>query len=205
MYADVLEFHRRAYKFIRRRCRSTVSHVQPQPDPNTNLTVAWTFFFGSLWDNFDSRFKSILAELAYHGDLVDKEASAIDVVTSSKHQKEDAERFEKQEKEWKNVKLSATLSWLGLSSHVVDSKLDSLTRDCSPGACDWLLEHPKIKQWLQDQDPCSVVWLHGKPGAGETKMTANGFVTDSSRQKRPRRQPYPASGRDCFGCNFSLL
>lgn len=98
-----------------------------------------------MWDNFDSRFKSILADLAYHSDLIDKEAIAIDIAASLRHQKEDAERFEKQEQEWKKAKLGTTLSWLGFGSHVVDHKLDNLTRDCSPGACDWLLKHPKVE------------------------------------------------------------
>jgi len=131
-----------------------------------DVLVAWAFFFGSMWANFDTRFKSILANLAYHSDLIDKEAISIDIAASSKRRKEDVERFEKQEKEWKSAKLNATLSWLGFATHVVDDKVDNLTRDCSPGICDWLLKHPSIEPWLQDQDPCSVVWLHGKPGAG---------------------------------------
>jgi hypothetical protein len=124
-----------------------------------------------MWDNFDSRFKSILADLAYHSDLVEKEAISIDIAASAKHQKDDAERFEKQEKEWKSAKLNAALSWLGFGGHVVDTKLDNLVRDSSLGTCEWLLKHPKIEPWLQDQGPCSVVWLHGKPGAGESKTT----------------------------------
>jgi hypothetical protein len=150
----------------------------PRHGSNTvtaDLTIAWSFFFSSMWDNFDSRFKSILADLAYHSDLVEKEAIAIDIAASSKHQKEDAERFEKQEKEWKHAKLNAALSWLGFGSHFVDPKLDTLIRDCSPGSCEWLMQHPKIEPWLQDQDPCSIVWLHGKPGAGELKTAQGGF------------------------------
>ncbi|PVI02267.1 hypothetical protein DM02DRAFT_702449 [Periconia macrospinosa] len=153
MYADVLEFHRRAYKFVRRR--------------------GWKFFFSSMWDNFDSRFKSILADLAYHSDLVDKEAVAVDIAASLRYQKEDAERFEKQEQEWKNAKLSAALSWLGFGNHVVDHIPDNLTRDCSPGACDWIFKHAKMEPWLQDQGACSIVWLCGKPGAGKSVLTAS--------------------------------
>jgi hypothetical protein len=119
-----------------------------------------------MWDNFDSRFKSILANLAYHSDLVDKEAVSFDIVASANHRKEDLERFKKQKREWKNAKLNATLSWLGFSSQVVDYKLDKLTRSCSQESCEWLLKHPKVIPWLDNKDKSSVVWLHGKPGAG---------------------------------------
>lgn len=136
-----------------------------------------------MWDNFDSRFKSILADLAHHSDLVEKEAIAIDIAASLRHQKEDIERFEKQEQEWRNAKLNAALSWLGFGNHVVDHTPDNLTRDCSPGVCDWFLKHPKIEPWLQDQDPCSIVWLHGKPGAGKSRIAFASISVDTHTGK----------------------
>jgi hypothetical protein len=140
-----------------------------------------------MWANFDTRFRAILANLAYHSDLIDKEAISIDIAASSKRREEDVERFEKQEREWKDAKLNATLSWLGFGSHFVDDKVDDLTRDCLPGTCDWLFEHPKIKPWLQDQNQCAVVWLHGKPGAGQSTKRAAHIATNSNgRQKRPQ-------------------
>ncbi|RYN71715.1 hypothetical protein AA0117_g9282 [Alternaria alternata] len=85
VFSDIVEFHRRAYKFVRRR--------------------SWTIFFGSMWAGFETRFNGILKDLAYHSELVDKEASAADIAEAFKRSKVDDEKWEQQEREWNSVSI----------------------------------------------------------------------------------------------------
>ena len=71
-YADILEFHRRTYKFLRRK--------------------SWQIFFSSMWAHFDSRFGAILAILAYHKDLVDKEAVAANIAEAKERREQQIEQ-----------------------------------------------------------------------------------------------------------------
>jgi hypothetical protein len=48
------------------------------------------------------------------------------------------------------------------------------------GSGKWLLEKPAFKKWLND-DRSSVLWLHGIPGSGKTKLTS--LVVDQMRGK----------------------
>ncbi|GAB1314764.1 hypothetical protein MFIFM68171_04974 [Madurella fahalii] len=63
-YSDIIEFHRRAYKFVARR--------------------SWKFFFMTSWAYFDVRFDSILTSMARHRDSIDQEAVTIDILEAKK-------------------------------------------------------------------------------------------------------------------------
>ncbi|USP82247.1 hypothetical protein yc1106_09521 [Curvularia clavata] len=80
VYSDIIEFHQRAYKFVRRK--------------------SWATFFGSMWAGFESRFNGILERLAYHSKLVDKEATAADIAEAIRRNKADDKKWEQQEREW---------------------------------------------------------------------------------------------------------
>lgn len=58
-YADILEFHRQAYKFFTQR--------------------VWRRLFDTSWTGFDRRFKGILDNLSRNAELVEKEATAADI------------------------------------------------------------------------------------------------------------------------------
>ncbi|KAI4607631.1 hypothetical protein J4E83_009528 [Alternaria metachromatica] len=85
VYSDIVEFHRRAYKFVKRK--------------------SWSIFFSSMWAGFESRFNGIMKNLAYHTELADKEAAAADIAESVRRSKADDENWEQQE--WKSMICSA--------------------------------------------------------------------------------------------------
>ncbi|KAI4684058.1 hypothetical protein J4E81_009221 [Alternaria sp. BMP 2799] len=119
VYSDIVEFHRRAYKFVKRK--------------------SWSIFFSSMWAGFESRFNGILKNLAYHTELADKEAAAADIAESVRRSKADDENWEQQEREW--TAHEATDLWLG------DSAKNPLLWLCGkPGAgksmiCSALVQH----------------------------------------------------------------
>ncbi|KAJ4304939.1 hypothetical protein N0V90_000467 [Kalmusia sp. IMI 367209] len=153
VYVDVLEFHRRAYKFVRRK--------------------SWAIFFGSMWAGFESRFGDILKSLEYHKELADKEAVATDISAAIACSKEDSNRWEQQEREWKALKVRSVLSWLATDEIPPEDMLEKHTQDCLPHSCEWFVQHPMTQSWLKDSADTDILWLYGKPGSGKSVLCSN--------------------------------
>ena len=77
VYSEILDFHRHVYKFLRRRGEFELSSPK---DTRADTHQAWHIFFDSMWKDFGARFASILQSLAKHRDLVDKEATSIELL-----------------------------------------------------------------------------------------------------------------------------
>ncbi|CAN9080703.1 unnamed protein product [Alternaria alternata] len=169
VFSDIVEFHRRAYKFVRRK--------------------SWTIFFGSMWAGFETRFNGILKDLAYHSELVDKEASAADITEAFRRSKVDDEKWEQQEREWNSVsiywyeycmntktdfslwiqaKVHKVLGWLETNDTMPADILDRHLQDYLPDSCDWFVQHKETQLWLKDVMKNPLLWLCGKPGAGKS-------------------------------------
>jgi hypothetical protein len=58
-----------------------------------------------MWAGFESRFNGILQTLAYHIDLLDKEAAAADISDAVRRNKANEEEWEQQQREWNAVSL----------------------------------------------------------------------------------------------------
>ncbi|CAN9085629.1 unnamed protein product [Alternaria alternata] len=148
VFADIVEFHRRAYKFVRRR--------------------SWAIFFGSMWAGFESRFNGLLKNLTYHSELVDKEASAADIAEAFRRSKINDEKWEQQEREWNSAKVQTVLGWLETSDTMPADILEHHLQDCLPNSCDWFVQHEETQLWLEDATKNPLLWLCGKPGAGKS-------------------------------------
>ncbi|KAL8722712.1 MAG: hypothetical protein Q9181_007432, partial [Wetmoreana brouardii] len=160
-YEDLLEFHRRAYKFFRQR-------------------VAWTILFESIWKNFNFRFHGILENLRKHRDLIDQEAATIDITESKawrdRHLEqirqwrlERAHGLEVKEKERLASQIRETVGWLGASEEQEDIHA-KLLRAYESKEAHWLLSESVLLSWIEDGRDCPVVWLNGKPGADFDKV-----------------------------------
>jgi len=119
-----------------------------------------------MWAGFESRFHGILRSLAYHSELVDKEAIAVDISDAVRRHKEESEKWEQQEREWDASKIRTVLSWLGTSDRLPADILARHMRDYLPRSCDWFNQHNKTQLWLGDGAGNALLWLYGKPGAG---------------------------------------
>ncbi len=119
-----------------------------------------------MWAGFESRFSTILSRLAYHNELLDKEALAADISNAVKHNKEEAENWEQQEREWEALKVRTVLSWLETSGPLPEDTLERHSQYCLPSSCDWFIQHEQTQSWLKDGTGNALLWLYGKPGAG---------------------------------------
>ncbi|KAI1173029.1 hypothetical protein F4777DRAFT_601066 [Nemania sp. FL0916] len=143
-YADILDFHHRAYKFIRKR--------------------PWKLFFCTLWNGFGVRFNSILASMAAHRQQFDQEADTIDIIESKQQRERLAALVTAQERERIQLQRQSVIAWLALDSLPQDDHREILLRDCLQGSCDWIIKQQKVASWIEINSEMPVVWLYGKPG-----------------------------------------
>jgi hypothetical protein len=120
-----------------------------------------------MWAGFETRFSAILERLAYHSDLLEKEANAIDISEAVKRHNENTEWWEKQEREWHAVKVRDVLLWLRTNESSPEETFDRHCRDSLPDSCDWFVQQDKIRLWQKDGTENALVWVTGKPGAGQ--------------------------------------
>ncbi|MCJ1262293.1 hypothetical protein MMC22_002163 [Lobaria immixta] len=152
IYSDILEFHRRVYKFFRRK--------------------AWHFWFAFDWGLFERRFKSILEKLSSHCDLLDKEAAAIHFFEMKKmrdlRQREDEEFEERRQRQL----AQEVLSWLSAAEDVQEEHLHNLADKRQPGTCDWILDDDQMVSWVEDEKGDPIFWMTGIPGAGKSFLSS---------------------------------
>ncbi|KAK4993862.1 hypothetical protein LTR50_000075 [Elasticomyces elasticus] len=147
VYADIVEFHRRAYKFF--------------------TATGWKRFFDSAWSRFDDRFKGILDSLRKNADLVDREANSHQIVLMLDWRAKALEDIEKRLQDNSKQQFVTVLNWLDAGKDEQENQLDTLAGKCHRGTCDWLFQQPKVISWLDDRSGPPVLWLKGKPGSGK--------------------------------------
>ena len=158
IYADILEFHRRAYKFFRRK--------------------GWRNIFNSAWSSFGIRIKMIVHSLDRHTDWLDREASSLDIVEAKQWRAKLQEDALRQELQRSELQLRDALTWLTKEDQ--DDVLENLSRRCQAGTCDWLFENDKIVSWI-GEEPSTIAskidtagartfWLRGIPGSGKSML-----------------------------------
>lgn len=179
-YADILEFHRRAYKYFRQRGRFTCAQYLwwLRLTQRLSQNIAWKLLFDSLWKTFKLRFDAILQRLRKHRDLVDKEAQATDIADSRAWRANQLELMEtwrielderigEIERDRWNRQTREAVTWLGAS----EEHDDILMRISS--ACEnshWAISHPQIVSWLGHDGDAQPIWLNGNPGTGKSLL-----------------------------------
>ena len=148
IYSDIIEFHQRAYKFFRRK--------------------AWHVWFAFDWGLFERRFKLILQRLELHCDLLDKEAAAahfseMKQFRDKRQLEEDA--FEGERKYRMTLEVSG---WLSAVEDQQEEHLHRLSDNRQPGTCNWVLQDPQVRPWIEDDSGDGMLWLTGIPGAGKS-------------------------------------
>ncbi|KAL5382784.1 hypothetical protein DPSP01_006342 [Paraphaeosphaeria sporulosa] len=162
-YADILQFHKHAYIFIRR--------------------SGWRLLFITSWGRFQRRFDNLLEDLKRHGELIDSEANSHNIVEAGRMRteirqwrEESLDQVKRDEEERASSHFRSVLSWLKIDESEQLSICDSIFDEGSkyPGTCSWVTRHTKIRLWLQQQQTNPVVWLQGNPGTG--KSVASGQI-----------------------------
>jgi len=135
-------------------------------DSRANHGLGWHVVFDSLWKDFDSRFSGILESLSRHRDLVDREASSINIAEARSARIRAEEDIMRREKERQAYRLQDSISWLAVSDDNLEDELDRLLRRRQPGTCKWFIDNPQISSWISDCKRDPIIWLKGIPGAG---------------------------------------
>ncbi|KAI0883700.1 uncharacterized protein GGS22DRAFT_194950 [Annulohypoxylon maeteangense] len=160
-YADILQFHKHAYKFVHR--------------------SGWKLLFLTSWGRFQNRFDNIFQDLDRHGELIDKEAEAHHISDLQKLRqdiytwKEESQDKTKQfEEEQAATKYRSIISWLNADESEQLTIFDSISAEGSkyPGTCSWALKDKKISSFLQQRPETNVLWLQGGPGTGKSVLSA---------------------------------
>ncbi|KAF8856921.1 hypothetical protein BDZ45DRAFT_624593 [Acephala macrosclerotiorum] len=159
-YADILQFHKHAYKFVKR--------------------SGWKLMFLTSWGRFQSRFDNILEDMKRHGELVDKEANAYDIAEARQMRQdirawreESLEQVERLEKEQAAKQYKSIMSWLKADESDQLAIFDAISTEGTkfPGTCSWILSNPKIRSWLEKKPDHSMLWLQGIPGSGKSVLS----------------------------------
>src|SRR5438046_2692789 len=134
------------------------------------VLAGWKIFFKTLWAGFDRRFKGILESLARHSELVDKEASSIDIAEAKEWRSRLMEDTARKEQERSITQFHAALSWLEVKDYEQIEQEEELDRQFNlhhAHSCDWIQKNPKARSWMRPGKEELVLWLNGKPGAGK--------------------------------------
>ncbi|EEU35842.1 uncharacterized protein NECHADRAFT_20921, partial [Fusarium vanettenii 77-13-4] len=158
-YADILEFHKHAYKFVRR--------------------SGWKLMFLTSWGRFERKFNNILEDLRQHGSLIDQEANARDISEAKKMReeirawrKESQSQLSREETEQSAKQFEAIASWLKTNESDQLAIFDSISLEVAEhqGTCGWILKNPKISSWLQNKPNTPALWLQGPAGTGKSVL-----------------------------------
>ncbi|KAK2808656.1 hypothetical protein FQN50_004520 [Emmonsiellopsis sp. PD_5] len=158
IYADILEFHKRAIRFF-----------------SGNV---WHQVIRSAWKDFNVRFKQILDSLRSHKELIHRQSDLLHVVQYQKDRLIWNQKFDQIEEAGRKRKYLAVMEWTSCGRNKSDHESFVETRGEYKGSGDWILEHEKLKDWKKTSKPASsALWLNGIPGAGKT-ILASAIIDD---------------------------
>ena len=148
VYNDIIEFHRRAYKFFRRK--------------------AWHIWFAFDWGLFERRFKLILQRLALHCDLLDKEAAAAHFFEMKQFRDKRQLEEDTFERQRQHQMAQDVFRWLSAAEDQQEEYLHRISDSRQPETCDWILEDLRMRPWIEDDCGDAILWMNGIPGAGKS-------------------------------------
>lgn len=133
--------------------------------------------FDSLWKSFILRFQGILEGLRKHRDLIDAEANVISITEAKSWRSEQigqinqwrlkqADEIDKAERERLASQTREAVAWLNAGEEQ-ENRLTKLSRASNGTSDHWALKEATVLLWIEQGREPSIVWLNGKPGAGE--------------------------------------
>ena len=115
-----------------------------------------------------------MTNLAYHRDLVDREACSFDIVEATPSRKKTEEEISKAEAERESSHLQAVLTWLCVDDLPQEDNLWRLKDKRSGGTCDWIFNTPQYQNWVKTVPKGPWLWLTGIPGSGKSPGPSSG-------------------------------
>ncbi|KAM0344892.1 hypothetical protein ACHAPU_007025 [Fusarium lateritium] len=161
-YADILSFHKHAYKFVRR--------------------SGWKLMFTTSWGRFQRRFNNILEDLKQHGTLVDLEASARNISQAkimrddiNKWREESEARVRQEDVEQSAKQYESIVSWLQVNDTDQIAIMESISSEAAEyqDTSGWLLKDKRVRSWASNQPDTPALWLKGSAGTGKSVLTTH--------------------------------
>ncbi|CAG1972118.1 unnamed protein product [Fusarium graminearum] len=158
-YADILKFHKYAYKFVRR--------------------SGWKLIFSASWGRFQRKFGNILDDLKHHGALIDLEANAHNISQSKKMRddirrwrEESENRVRQEDNEHTAKQYGSIVSWLKVNDVDQLAIVDSISSEVEKyqGTCGWILQNKRIRSWADAKPNTPALWLKGSAGTGKSVL-----------------------------------
>ena len=150
VYSDITEFIQQSYKIFRRK--------------------AWHVLFTVSWGLFEKRLSKIIERLSLHRDLLDKEAAAAHYLEMRKFKDKCQAEEDAFEARTCNMMTRDVLGWLSAGEDRQEERIDRISDVCQSEACDWVLEDPQVRLWIQDDCGDAILWMTGIPGAGKSYL-----------------------------------
>lgn len=179
-YADILEFHKHAYKFVRRRSES--SGPLNQLVRSADTITDWKLFFLTSWHRFQRRFDNIFENLQRHEALIDKEANAYNIAEAQQMRREirawreeSNQKFEQNETEQSFQQFESIVSWLKFDESDQLQTFNTLLEETIkyPGTCAWVLQNKKMASMLQTRPDVPLLWVQGAAGTGKSVLASS--------------------------------
>ena len=148
--------------------------------------------FLTSWGRFQRHFSGILDDLTKHGELIDKETNAENIIEARK-MRQDLETWRTEslasmaraQREQTTRQVQGVIAWLRLDDSDQLSLLDNLSEVGArhPGTVSWVLKKRQMSSWMQCTTENQFVWLHGKPGTGKSVIVAQlvGFLATAGQ------------------------
>ncbi|OBT70089.1 hypothetical protein VE03_00429 [Pseudogymnoascus sp. 23342-1-I1] len=153
IYADILEFHRRALVIFKRK--------------------AWKQLFHSTWKDFNAHFRRLLDSLRNNAALIGQQATLVEIKENQRARKEQEKHILDTERGELQRQALSVISKLSPADYELDYDNASVNWMKGQSFGLWLLENTKVKAWLDPTDAnANLLWLKGIPGAGKTILTS---------------------------------
>lgn len=180
-YADILQFHKHAYKFVKRSGMFASSLLPLFFFPFTSdIRIGWKLLFLTSWGRFQRRFDNIIEDLGRHGDLIDKGANARNIAEAREMRRdirlwreENVEKVQAFEKQQSIKQYQSIIAWMNIDETDQLAIFESTMAEGRnyPGTCAWILKHSKISSWLSKRPESPILWLQGTPGSGKSVIS----------------------------------
>ncbi|KAH7389091.1 hypothetical protein BKA64DRAFT_711194 [Cadophora sp. MPI-SDFR-AT-0126] len=128
------------------------------------------------WQPFEDKFGDIEANFTHHVNILRMAAQAQHLGASYSQQEAIRNGFDKAEGERKRIQTREQieerkqfLEWV--SDIDYEATFDEIIKKKHPGTGEWLLTHRTFKYWVNNP-AASLLWCHGKPGAGKSVLSS---------------------------------
>ncbi|KAH8789515.1 hypothetical protein F5882DRAFT_354269 [Hyaloscypha sp. PMI_1271] len=153
IFQDILEFHREALGFFKRR--------------------KWERLFQSSWRGFNSKINGLRDKMQQHRRLIESQAGIVEFEEIQKIRKLAEVEFQNARDADLDRRRSKVLQWLSPASSETIQEGCEKARSEYPRTGEWLLTDDKFSKWFHPNF-CSnpLLWLSGIPGAGKSVLAS---------------------------------